>query len=115
MRSLIAPILLTAATAACASQASVQPGPRGLRASHHLEAARVHAEEAQRAAWPDQRRSGDGAIASPSTAAMSPWSYDWDPVVDHERLASIHRAAAAQLVAEYEAACGDDAGPLQHG
>ncbi|HTJ45182.1 MAG TPA: hypothetical protein VL463_23915 [Kofleriaceae bacterium] len=98
MKALIAASFLVA----CATPAEqARPGARGLRAGDHLEAAREHSEAA-RQAWPEpQPRAGDtvGAIS-----AGPPWFYYWD-ARDHERLAQIHRGAAAQIEAEYQDAC----------
>lgn len=78
--------------------APTTPGPRGMRASEHLEAARQQHEMAQQAlAYPDVRV-GDPPFAPP-------WTHTWDTRDDHERLAQIHRSAAAQLHAEYAEAC----------
>lgn len=78
-----------------------------MRASDHLEAAREHAEAAQRSGWPDHRAGADGSIASSPGVAGPPWFYYWDPASDHARLAEVHRSQAAQIEADYQAACGD--------
>lgn len=75
-------------------------GPRGLRASEHLEVARVHHDAAQSASqWRDPR-----SIESSFTSA--PWTRSWDAGAEHERLAALHRSRAAALHAAYEEACG---------
>jgi hypothetical protein len=94
--------LLLLLVAACATTASTGPkgGPRGLRASEHLEAARQHDDSARAAhKWPDAY--GDRA------AYNIPWTRSWDTASDQERLAAIHRSRAAELQAEYDEACGD--------
>ncbi len=77
-----------------------------MRASDHLEAARAHAEAAERS-WPDQRAGADGSMASSPGVVGPPWYYYWEPGTDHQRLAAIHRSEAAQIEASYQAACGD--------
>ena len=97
MRTL--PLLLAAG---CAATTSSIPngGPRGLRASEHMEAAREHDESAHAAQkWPDAY--GDRAAYS------IPWTRSWDTTTEQERLAAAHRGRAAELQAEYEEACGD--------
>lgn len=86
--------------AACATTSPPAPkgGPRGLRATEHLDVARQHDEMAQRSPWPD------AMSASPDTARV-PWMRTWD-TSEHERMADIHRSQAAELQAEYERACG---------
>jgi hypothetical protein len=81
----------------CATTAP-EGGPRGLRASDHLEAAREHSEAAaNRARWPEPG-------AQPGTPGP-PWFYYWQAGGD-ERLAELHRSAAARLESEYQDACG---------
>lgn len=91
----------------CAAAPPPQPkgGPRGLRASEHLEVARQHDEIArEREMWPDTRGTDPGDIRQP--VAM-PWYRSWDTGAEHDRLAQTHRAKAAELQAEYQEACGD--------
>ena len=98
MRTL-AVVLLTAC--ATTTTAPDEPGSRGLRASGHLDAAREQDElSRQQMMYPDVRADGTG---SPS---LAPWTRTWDSVTDHDRLAQIHRGAAAELHAEYDEACG---------
>jgi hypothetical protein len=80
-----------------------------MRASEHLEAARQQDELAQQAlAYPDMRAGATGSLHEAPFA--TPWTRTWDTRVDHERLAQVHRSAAAQLHAEYDEACrGRDA------
>ncbi len=104
MRTSISLILL----AACAStppRTQPPPGSRGLHASEHLEAARQHEEAAQaRTTWPDTRIVTPGR--TDQLVVGSPWQWSWDSNVDHERLAALHRSAAAELQAANEEACG---------
>ncbi|HTL37209.1 MAG TPA: hypothetical protein VL326_28945 [Kofleriaceae bacterium] len=95
-------IPLVAALTACATTTTSAPkgGPRGLRASDHIEAARQHDESAQNAQkWPDAY--GDRA------AYNIPWTRSWDSGADQERAAAAHRTRAAELEAAYQEACGD--------
>ena len=90
-------LLLTA----CATTPAPAPrgGPRGLRASEHLEIARQHDELArERMAMPASfdARDGNGMV----------WTRAWDPNSEHEQIAKAHRSEAAALHAEYEEACG---------
>ncbi len=91
--------------AACASTTTSpdKPGARGPRASDHLAAAREQDQLArQDAMYPDLRRDGTGSeVGSPIA-----WTRTWDTAADHDRLAHIHRSAAALLHAEYDEACG---------
>lgn len=87
--------------ASCATTSTVTPkgGPRGLRASDHLDVASQHDELArQRVMYPP---SFDGPD---STGVI--WLRTWDTAADHERIAAVHRSEAAQLQAEYDEACG---------
>ncbi len=84
----------------CAST-TTEGGPRGLRASDHLEAAREHsAAAANRARWPEP-----GSSQPTGTVQGPPWFYYWQ-ADDDERLAQMHRSAAAKIEAEYQDACG---------
>jgi hypothetical protein len=102
----IATILL----AACASvppapQRPTEPGSRGMRASEHLEAARDQDHQAQQdQMWPDTRPiDTSGRVDQPVDI---PWRRQWDSAEQHQRLAVSHRAAAAELQAEFQRACG---------
>jgi hypothetical protein len=91
---------------ACASSIGEKPGPRGLSADQHLAIANREDERASQVAhWPERqgRLEGDNP-ADPLLAGT--WFGTWDTVPEHERAASVHRAAAAELDAEYEQACG---------
>lgn len=96
------PVVLLAACAG--SQARPQPaGSRGLRASEHLEAARQQDELAtQQGRWPETHPEANGRIDQPIGL---PWHMSWDAEADHQRLAAIHRTAAAELHAAYDEAC----------
>lgn len=92
------------AVAACAIAPRPQPGaPRGLHASDHLRAAHAHDAQASRRAWP-------GAVTTSSPASPNAadivWFRSWDSAVEHERAARVHRSTAAELQANYDAACG---------
>lgn len=79
-------------------------GPRGLRASDHLQVAHQHdqlAEEAKRAPPPSEVYPGR---IEPGFALA--WSRQWNAVQEHERLAQIHRSAAADQYATFEQLCG---------
>jgi len=106
MRLLVlAPLLI-----GCATTPPPEPkgGPRGLRASEHLDAARSHdAAARQREAFPDSRGDGPGDVRQP--VAM-PWYRSWDTAGEQERMAQSHRAKAAELHAEYEELCGQTPG-----
>lgn len=90
----------------CATTPVPEPrgGPRGLRASEHLDAARHHdAAARERETWPDTRLAAPGDLR-PTTM---PWYRSWDTVGEHQRLADIHRAQAAEIHAVYDEACRD--------
>lgn len=107
MRSIL-PVLLLAAcatTTPTTRSSSKEGGPRGLRASEHLDAARDHDEAArQRASWPERVEMKPGSLEAPYTL---PWVRSWDTSADQERYASIHRSQAAAIQAEYSDACGN--------
>lgn len=91
------PLLLIA----CATPPTTREtgGPRGLRASEHLDSARDHDERAR-----EQR---SYAPVSPHGSGVPETMYlRWDTSQDHRRLAQIHRSKAAQLQAAYDEACG---------
>ncbi|MBS1118430.1 MAG: hypothetical protein H6Q90_658 [Deltaproteobacteria bacterium] len=88
--------------AACATTSPTSPkgGPRGLRASEHLDVARQHQEMARQGSrWPDARG------AAPDSAGV-PWIRAWDTAAESQRLAESHRNRAAELEKAYEEACG---------
>lgn len=96
-----------AVLAGCASTPRPEPkgGPRGLRASEHLEAARDQDELANQASstWPEPAPIAPGGPLGTMTV---PWVRSWDTADEHQRIAAVHRSKAAELEAEYEAACG---------
>ena len=101
-------IVLTACSTATAEHAA---GPRGPHADEHLAIAeREDARAEELAHWPD------GRLDAPNTAAMrlgpGAWHGTWDTAAEHRSNARYHRTAAAQLEAEYEAACGDKPGAV---
>jgi hypothetical protein len=94
--------------AACAGPtANEKPGPRGLRADQHLEIARREADRGRELAhWPDARP------GNPGDQIIGVWSGTWDTTSEHQRMAEIHRSAAAELEAAYEEACGETPGAV---
>jgi hypothetical protein len=87
--------------AACATTPAPPPkgGPRGLRASEHMDVARQHADIARHAPqWPEPR------FDAPNTATV-PWHRSWDSGAEHERIATAHRDQAVALEAEFDEAC----------
>lgn len=100
MRLPFAALLLVA----CASPPPVTAptgGPRGLRASDHLDVAQQHENVSKEATmWPDSM--GDGM----PHGVPIPWVRSWNEAADHARLAALHRGQAASLQADFERACG---------
>jgi hypothetical protein len=95
-------ILTAILLAACAASQPPAPkgGPRGLRASEHLDVARQQDEEAKTAwRWPDAMRSG------PNSSNV-PWVRSWDAGAEHDRIAAVHRSKADELHLQYGEACG---------
>ncbi len=93
---------LLAVLAACASSTPQQRGSRGPRASDHLVAAEGHTINAEQLSrWPDRHVAGPEAPVGTTS-----WNRSWDTVGAELRQAKQHRTAAAQLVAEYDEACG---------
>ena len=88
----------------CATTPPPEPkgGPRGLRASEHLDAARTHdAAARERETWPELRPVAPGDLRP----VPVPWYRSWDTAGEHDRIAEVHRAQAAQLHAAYDEAC----------
>jgi hypothetical protein len=90
----------------CATAPRPEPkgGPRGLRASEHLDAAAQHdALAREREIWPDMRPVAPGDLRP----VALPWYRSWDTAGEHDRIATIHRAQAAEIHAQYDEACRD--------
>ncbi|HEU0035827.1 MAG TPA: hypothetical protein VFQ53_34680 [Kofleriaceae bacterium] len=104
MRALPFTLLLVA----CATTTRTEPrgGPRGLRASEHLEEARKHDDLAREreTSWPTTTAATPG---SPEAPVAAPWHRTWDTAAEHRRFAAAHRSEAAALQAAYEEACGN--------
>ena len=107
MRIVPTTVLLAAcATTTTNTPSTLKGGPRGLRASEHLEAAHQQDQAArERESMPDTTMVG---ILPPGGQPFAmPWYRSWDTAAEHEHLAAIHRSKAAELDAAYEEACGD--------
>lgn len=94
--------------AGCASATTTGgSGPRGPTADEHRQMATIEQDRANELTrWPDTRHGGaDTDIQQRLTTGA--WFGSWDTAAEHDRLARIHRSEAAQLEAEYQAACGD--------
>ena len=77
-------------------------GPRGLRASEHLEAAHTHDQLAKHRFTGREEENG------------GPWVRHWDTGSEDEQAAAVHRSQAATLRAAYERACkGKDRTPAE--
>ena len=102
-------ILFAVALTACATHPPVKPsqqagGPRGLRASEHMDVAAQQQEVAvQESTFPDMRNNG----INTGVPLAQPWYRSWDTSTDHEENARYHRAKAGAIYAEYTAACGE--------
>ncbi len=99
--------LVLSACATTAPVATPTGGPRGLRATDHLDLAHQQDDAARaRRDWPSSNPivTGTPELGQP---VVMPWYRTWDTAADHERLAAIHRSKAAELQGEYEEACGD--------
>lgn len=101
--SQLSPGLLAFALAgACATAPAPRQrpaGPRGLRASEHLDVARDYEERARERAHAPEEQAGPNGVGSP-------WMRRWDTSNDDEQIAAIHRSKAAELQASFEEACG---------
>jgi hypothetical protein len=69
-------------------------GPRGLRASEHMDEAHVHDELARHRFAGHEEDGG-------------PWVRHWDTGSENEQAAAVHRSHAAALRAAYDQACKD--------
>lgn len=101
---------ITLALSACATTATTTPkgGPRGLRASDHLDVAAQQDEQAKQSSMsPETSMMTPGGYGMRDQPVAMPWYRSWDTAAEHERLASIHRGDAAALEAAYEEACGN--------
>jgi hypothetical protein len=104
---------LTLLLAACATTTTTpmstpKGGPRGLRASDHLDVAAQHDQEARnRSIWPDSSIAVPGGADTGQQPLAMPWFRSWDTAAEHERLATVHRSQAAELQAAYQEACGN--------
>jgi len=79
--------------AACVSTSTgPSGGPRGLRASEHIEEAHSHDELARHRFAGNEEDGG-------------PWVRHWDTASENEQAAAVHRSQAAALRAAYEQAC----------
>ncbi|MDX2091580.1 MAG: hypothetical protein SFX73_27215 [Kofleriaceae bacterium] len=99
-------VLLAILLASCATPTTMAPkgGPRGLRASEHLDVARGHDDAARDATrWPSAGSTASGEIS------FTPWFRSWDTTTEHERLAQVHRSKAAALQAVFAEECGPEA------
>lgn len=105
-------VLLCVLAACGASHLEEKPGPRGLRADQHLTmASREDDRAADLTHWPEPHGAGpQSSNPADQLVAGGAWFGSWDTVSEHRKLAQYHRAAAAQLEAEYEQACGDASG-----
>jgi len=86
---------------------SLEPvqGPRAVRTSDHLEAAREH-DKIAHSHTPAVTDEVTPGVPTTTTPAM-PFFIKWDPGSDHARIARIHRSEAAANRAEYGDACGE--------
>jgi hypothetical protein len=101
-------MILLAACATTTPMSTPKGGPRGLRASEHLDVAAQHDQEARnRSIWPDTSVVAVGGPDTRGQPVAMPWFRSWDTTTEHERLAAIHRGQAAEIEAAYEEACGD--------
>lgn len=102
-------VALALAFTACATHPPVKPteragGPRGLRASEHMDVATQQQEVAvQESTFPEMRNNG----INTGVPMAQPWYRSWGTGTDHEENARYHRAKAGAIYAEYSAACGE--------
>ena len=99
MRATRLPLLALAASCATTSTTTAKGGPRGLRASDHIDMAHQQDEQARQQATMQPRFD---AVDQRGVT----WMRAWDTTADHERIADEHRSRAAVLQAAYEEACG---------
>lgn len=85
---------IVALISACASTPPTPAGgPRGLRASDHLDEAHAHDQVAKH------------RFVGHEEDDAEPWTRHWDTRHDNEQAAAVHRSQAAELQAAYERAC----------
>jgi len=100
--------LLLAACATTTPMATPKGGPRGLRASEHLDVAAQHEQEAHnQSSWPDASSVSPGGVDTAGQPVAMPWFRSWNSAAEQARIAAIHRGQAAAIQAAYEEACGD--------
>ncbi len=100
--------LLLAACATTSTVSTPKGGPRGLRASDHLDVAAQHDQQARdRSLWPETQMMTPGGYDTAGQPIAMPWFRSWDTTAEHEQLAAVHRSQAAALQAAYEEACGN--------
>jgi hypothetical protein len=102
-------VFITVLSAACATTNTASTpagGPRGLRASEHLQVAAQHDGQAHsREGWADGSAFRAPGSESRDQPVPMPWYRSWNAGAEHERMAAIHRSEAAQLEASYDEAC----------
>ncbi len=107
-------VSLSILVAACATTPTTSPpkgGPRGLRASEHMQAAAQEARRAEHDSASDgSSMIGVGPAGGRDQPVAMPWYRSWDAGAEHAQLAAIHRSEAAQLEADYDDACRGPAG-----
>jgi len=100
--------ILLAACATTTPMSTPKGGPRGLRASEHLDVAAQHDQQAHdQSTWPDTSAMSVGGADTPGQPVAMPWFRSWNAAAEQARLAAIHRGHAAAIEAAYEEACGD--------
>jgi hypothetical protein len=106
MRSHLLLLLAASCTAPPPPEHPTPPGYRGPHASEHLEQAQDQERLAREGTmWPDTRPYSNGRVDQPVVAM--PWQRSWTTPESHEQLAQMHRAAAAELNADFQRACAD--------
>jgi len=107
-------VILSILGASCATTPttlSQKGGPRGLRASEHMqEAAQQDARAEHDSASAESSMIGVAATGARDQPMAMPWYRSWNAGADHARLAAIQRSEAAQLEVDYDDACRGLAG-----
>lgn len=102
----LALVLLAACAQPPPPQHPPEPGYRGPHASEHIEQAKDQDRLASEGAmWPDTRPYSNGRVDQPYVPM--PWQRKWDTPEAHEQMAAAHRAAAAELQADFQRACAN--------